>query len=59
MTENEFKEKMKELGWENEDIENYIKMHKMKLSDGIYVSLETYLRPYPKISRYPSEGDTY
>jgi len=59
MTENEFKEKMKELGWKNEDIEDYVRMHKMKLNDGIHVPLEVYLRPYPQISRYPSEGDIY
>lgn len=59
MTENEFVEKMKELGWKNEDIEEYVKMHKMKLDDGIYIPLEVYLRPYPQISRYPSEEDIY
>lgn len=59
MTEDEFREKMKELGWGNEDIEDYIKMHRIKLQNGINIPLETYLTPYPQVSRYPSEGDIY
>ncbi|MDE7122359.1 MAG: hypothetical protein K2O42_09385 [Oscillospiraceae bacterium] len=58
MTENEFRKQMKELGWKENDIEDYIKMYKMQLNDGIDIPLEAYLLLHPEISRYPSKGYT-
>ena len=58
MTDDEFRKQMKELGWKENDIEDYIKMYKMQLNDCIDIPLEIYLRPHPEISRYPRKGDT-
>ena len=60
MTENEFREKMKELGWKDEDIENFVKLHNSHQSRcDIDIPFEIYLISCPQISRYPSEGDIY
>ncbi|MDE6672653.1 MAG: hypothetical protein K2K16_10715 [Ruminococcus sp.] len=60
MTENEYREKMKVLGWKDENIENFVKIHNFHQSQcKIDIPFEIYLISCPQISRYPSEGDTY
>ena len=49
MTENEFRKQMKEYGWDDEVIENDIKLFRMLQADGYYeVTLEDRLTPYKR-----------
>ncbi len=59
MTENEFREKMKEYGWDDEVIENDIKLCRMLQADGYYeITLEDRLTPYKRaVTGYPSFSD--
>lgn len=60
MTENEFREKMKELGWKDEDIEGFVKIRNSKQSNYEFdIPFELLLISCPQITNYPSEGDIY
>lgn len=61
MTENEFRKKMEELGWKDEDIENFVERHNSHQSHcEIEIPFEIYLISCPQISRYPiKKGDIY
>lgn len=54
MTENEYREKMRELGWEDESIELFIKAHDLKQSHcKSEISFELFLISCPEITSYP------
>jgi len=60
MTENEFREKMKELGWKDEDIEGFIKVRNLKQSNcKLNIPFDLLLISCPEITNYSSKEDIY
>ncbi|MDE5861968.1 MAG: hypothetical protein K2H28_07220 [Ruminococcus sp.] len=56
MTENEYREKMKELGWRDEDIEECVQMHNSKQANYEFeIPFDLFLIPYSQVTNYPSE----
>jgi len=54
MTEDEFRKKMKELGWADEYIEDDIDSYRLALSLGVEpLPLETYIGKPPEIEHFP------
>lgn len=54
MTEDEFREKMKELGWDNKYIEDTITNYNLALSYGVEPpSLDIYVGRPPEIESFP------
>lgn len=47
MTDNEFREKMKELGWDDEYIEEIIEDHNEAKADGVNTPYDVYLFKAP------------
>jgi hypothetical protein len=56
MTDNEFREKMKEFGWDNEYIEEIIADHNGAKAEGINTPYDVYLFEAP-LEGYPTQKE--
>ena len=59
MSKDEYRKRMRELGWDDDYIESTIKTYEEAKKDGIFLPLEVHLVEAPTITNYVFNSDNH